>query len=851
MKDLEYDEFEVVLERIGDGYVARVVEAPTGPTPAMPFVPPSEVAELPELRQAIRGGAGETAPESGAAALDPKAFGTALFAALFNDKAAAVYRTSHYVSAQHGRGLRLRIRLSGAAELANLPWELLYDPERHWFPCQLTRFPIVRFVDIPEPVPPITVSGALRMLVVISSPNDLPELEVEKEWMLLKQELEPLVDAGRIELVRLPTPTLEALHAAVLGSEEGFHLFHFIGHGSIDAAGQGHLAFVQPTGQARWVTGSQLGVILSTSPIRLAVLNSCQGGTVSAVDPYGSAAIALVEQGIPAVVAMQFPISDRAATAFSRTLYDSVSAGRPVDLGVTLGRQAVLATSETEWATPVLYLRARDAVLFERAGGPVKTILADPIAVAPTPAPVTAPAGPGDVAPTAVPVPTASTPEDLALSPALVTAAAGPVELGPTDASVPAPSSLVDVALSVPEPPPPPPPVPPLAPTNLDGTVRAGTVDLSWAHDPTTDAEVLDWEVFRDGALVSRVMVAKTRDVPPGPGTYRYTVVATGKVGLQSPPSQAWTAVIPEPTVVVPPASDAAPLPAQPVTVAVRRKGRVLAVIVVVLLALVGGVSAWVLSRPDTQAVATPTIVKNSFEAGLVSIAWEQPAVEGRSVETWEVYLGEKLITTVREPTFSATPEAPGQFDYRVVAVASDGSKSAGAPAPVLVPSTTPPTTPPTTVPPQPKPTTAELKIRRIGVTAAEGDAETVTFETDNYGKAEVINEQVFVEALGGGQIHAASFRFAPNGAPQPCTIEGSQASCDIGRHRTKGTFHIEVTVGWVSSSTGLRATVKDTGGTRDPDQSNNVATYDRVPPSTTMHVIPPDSITVIPPANG
>src|SRR3546814_7215651 len=66
---------------------------------------------------------------------------------------------------------------------------------------------------------------------------------------------------------------------------------------------------LRPSGMQHKVPGSNLGVMLAGSPIRLAVLNSCHGGAVLAQDPYGSSAIALVEQGIPAVIAMQFQIS--------------------------------------------------------------------------------------------------------------------------------------------------------------------------------------------------------------------------------------------------------------------------------------------------------------------------------------------------------------------------------------------------------------------------------------------------------------------------------------------------------------------------------------------------------------
>ncbi|WP_330474942.1 CHAT domain-containing protein [Terrabacter sp. C0L_2] len=280
-------------------------------------MPPQPPGGLPALRLAVRGQ--RRLVPGAVAGPGAKEFGADLFRAPFNDKALAILRTSQYVSAQRQRGLRLRIRFADATSLANLPWELLYDPERHWYPCQLSRFPTLRFVDLPEPVLPLRVTGPLRMLVVISSPTDLPALEVEREWTLLRTELQPLVQSGRLELVRLPSSSLEDVRETLM--HEDFHIFHHIGHGGVDAeTGEGHLAFTGPDGRQRRVSGSQLGVMLSNAPIRLAVLNSCEGGRVSDVDPYASTAIALVEQGIPAVVAMQFQITDGAATAFSRTL---------------------------------------------------------------------------------------------------------------------------------------------------------------------------------------------------------------------------------------------------------------------------------------------------------------------------------------------------------------------------------------------------------------------------------------------------------------------------------------------------------------------------------------------------
>jgi hypothetical protein len=167
-------------------------------------------------------------------------------------------------------------------------------------------------------------------------------------------------------------------------------------------------------------------------------------------------------------------------------------------------------------------------------------------------------------------------------------------------------------------------------------------------------------------------------------------------------------------------------------------------------------------------------------------------------------------------------------------------------------PTPSPPTTskPPA---PAPAPTTADIEITVLRAQAAEGNAETVTFETDNLGKAKVIHEEVFVEALGGGQIYGAEFRFE-GGDTTSCAVDGATASCDLGGQALKGVFHIEVTVGWEPTSTGLKATVKDIGGTKDQDKSNNSVTYEHIVPtdSHTMYTFrPPDfTATIQPPAN-
>ena len=100
--------------------------------------------------------------------------------------------------------------------------------------------------------------------------------------------------------------------------------------------------------------------------LRLVVLNSCEGARTTFTDPYAGVATTLVQLGVPAVVAMQFEISDRAAIVFAEELYTNLIARRdPIDASVAEARKAIYSdVDRVEWATPVLFVRDPDVELF-------------------------------------------------------------------------------------------------------------------------------------------------------------------------------------------------------------------------------------------------------------------------------------------------------------------------------------------------------------------------------------------------------------------------------------------------------------------------------------------------------
>jgi ABC-type branched-subunit amino acid transport system substrate-binding protein len=297
-------------------------------------------------------------------------FGARLFEALLSGPAVReVYVVARRDAHAAGRGLRVTLSLGAVPELASVPWEFLYDRPR--FLAQHVHSPVVRFVDLEDPPPPLRVEAPLRVLGIVSRPkdDDLANLNAEEEQAALERCLRPLIDSGRVTLRWLTRATLEALQQEV-DRGEGFHVFHYIGHGEYDEErGHGSLILERDDRRARRVDGQQLGTMLSrlcdNGSLRLVVLNACEAAQTAPQDPLAGVATSLMEFGVPAVVAMQFAITDDGALTFADEFYGALAAGYDVDAAVTQARRALAAHSDVEWGTPVLFMRVADGRLFD------------------------------------------------------------------------------------------------------------------------------------------------------------------------------------------------------------------------------------------------------------------------------------------------------------------------------------------------------------------------------------------------------------------------------------------------------------------------------------------------------
>ncbi len=309
-------------------------------------------------------------------------FGSSLFKTLLGGKVRALYDACRSRAAREGRpGVRLRLRIL-APNLAALPWEYLYDADRGEYLCLSRRTPLVRYLEVAHPIQPLTIAPPLRILAMIASPSDQPPLKVERERMRLREALKDLEGRGLVKLEWLPGQTWRDLQRAMRGGP--WHIFHFIGHGGFHPQAQeGVLALENDEGASHLLGATQLAYLLANhDTLRLALLNACEGATSNNRDLFSSTAATLARRGIPAVLAMQYAITDRAAIECSRAFYEALADGLPVDAALGEARIAIHigVNNSLEWGTPVLFMRSPDGMLFSLSGQPQ-----------PPPAPVVAP----------------------------------------------------------------------------------------------------------------------------------------------------------------------------------------------------------------------------------------------------------------------------------------------------------------------------------------------------------------------------------------------------------------------------------------------------------------------------
>lgn len=297
-------------------------------------------------------------------------FGNQLAEVLLSGETRVFFEECRRQAKASGGQVRVLLETDGPT-VSQIPWEFAVDPRVKDDYLSL-RLSLARHLRVSTPVPPLTVKPPLRVLGVHAQPHDRPALDFSQE-----QESVAALQTVSSDLVQVTW--LEGDQWSDLSDklgEGGWHVLHFIGHGGFDTDTEsGFLEFSDQSGAALPIPARRLGATAARSgDLRLVVLNACDSAATGAAGAFSSTAAKLMMEGIPAVVAMQYEITDPAALAFAASFYEALARGKPVDQAVTRAREIVRVTQNSlEFATPVLYLASDQTRLFEVAAPPART----------------------------------------------------------------------------------------------------------------------------------------------------------------------------------------------------------------------------------------------------------------------------------------------------------------------------------------------------------------------------------------------------------------------------------------------------------------------------------------------
>lgn len=295
---------------------------------------------------------------------------------LFDDGAVlTLFERTRGASADAGNPLLVRI-LASSRELANLPWELLLDPsDGDGLPLTLSADAhVARLARVRTyPTHDRAVSPPLRVLLVLSSPpfgakeGEEPVFDVYEEKRTVLQALEPLIDAGLVEVDAEDRPTVARLRQRIARRERGYHIVHYIGH-----ADPGGLLLESSVGRQAKTNPDRFVDLLRQCPdLLMAYFGGCETARAAAARTgEHTAPLSLSEHCVrdscALVLGMQAVLPMPTERLLNSFFYDGITSGRTVADAVRLARAAVrddehVGGGRLDWAVPCLHVGGETA----------------------------------------------------------------------------------------------------------------------------------------------------------------------------------------------------------------------------------------------------------------------------------------------------------------------------------------------------------------------------------------------------------------------------------------------------------------------------------------------------------
>ena len=191
-----------------------------------------------------------------------------------------------------------------------------------------------------EPTANQATDTKTKVLLVFANPNFTTPLQLGREARAIREAIKLSRYRDNIELIVREAATIHDVRRALL--EEEPRIVHFSGHGS----NQG-LMLEDESGTAYIVPQEALAELLKaySPPLQCVILNAC----------YSTSQGQLVSLGVPFTIAMDGPISDKAAIEFARGFYDAIGASKQIDRAYKEGVMTVnLAAPDTHFVSHLL-----------------------------------------------------------------------------------------------------------------------------------------------------------------------------------------------------------------------------------------------------------------------------------------------------------------------------------------------------------------------------------------------------------------------------------------------------------------------------------------------------------------
>jgi hypothetical protein len=334
--------------------------------------------------------------------------GQYLYQAIFPGLIATGFDEAKAAAEKNGSPLRVVLRFEqngdGSNSLAGYAWEFLYHPAETssaragFFIGAETNLTLSRLLAFDDQRPELP-KGALplRVLFIVSTPESLEpriadslQIQARRDQQrdyaadrtkLINFLFELQTDASRLEVQNIGSWDSARISAVL--AERAFNIIHVVGvcrRGSgaedVEVALPGEHGY--PTWQNAQVLVDMLGQATRGGSLGLVVLHLCEVEPSDYTATFERLAPQLVRSGIPAVLAMQYPVPATKATNFIDHFYQLLTEGKEIGQAVQEARGSLLAESRGDrgFGTPALYLQSVDGRLLQATGSPGLSTLA-------------------------------------------------------------------------------------------------------------------------------------------------------------------------------------------------------------------------------------------------------------------------------------------------------------------------------------------------------------------------------------------------------------------------------------------------------------------------------------------